>query len=91
LASLFPEQYRVLIAGIIQARKNAGITQAVLAKVLGQSQSFVSKYESGERRLDPVEFMRISQILKSDPLEALSASIEGSVSTRSKRRRCGKM
>jgi transcriptional regulator with XRE-family HTH domain len=40
-------------------RLDAGLTQAELAERVGQSQSFVSKYESGERRLDVLELRRI--------------------------------
>lgn len=40
-------------------RLEVGLTQAELAKRLDQPQSFVSKYESGERRLDLVELRRI--------------------------------
>jgi transcriptional regulator with XRE-family HTH domain len=56
-------------------RKKAGLTQTDLAKALGRPQSFVSKYESGERQLDPVEFVRISQLLKADPFDVLSVAV----------------
>jgi transcriptional regulator with XRE-family HTH domain len=38
-----------------QARIQAGLTQAQAATALGQPQNFVSKCETGERRIDPVE------------------------------------
>jgi transcriptional regulator with XRE-family HTH domain len=44
-----------LRAVLRQVRADAGLTQVDLAKRIGQPQSFVSKYESGERRLDLVE------------------------------------
>ena len=53
---------------MINARKTAGMTQASLAVALGKPQSFVSKYESHERRLDVVEFVTIARVLGADPL-----------------------
>lgn len=44
-----------------QARTDAGLRQADLAERLGQPQSFVSKYESGERRLDILELRDVCQ------------------------------
>lgn len=48
------------------ARKNRGITQVLLAKRLDKPQSYVSKYENGERRLDVVEFLDIAACLELD-------------------------
>jgi transcriptional regulator with XRE-family HTH domain len=45
------------------------MTQANLAELLGKPQSFVAKYESGERRLDVVEFLAIATVLGIDPCE----------------------
>ncbi|MDD5451755.1 MAG: helix-turn-helix transcriptional regulator [Desulfovibrionales bacterium] len=45
------------------ARVEAGLTQAELAQHLGVNQSFVSKYESGERRLDLIELRNICKAL----------------------------
>ena len=53
-----PEQ-RKLRAVLRQIRVEAGMKQADLARKLNQSQSFVSKYESGERRLDLLELRDI--------------------------------
>jgi transcriptional regulator with XRE-family HTH domain len=47
-----------------QARVDAGLTQGDVAKRLKQPQSFVSKYESGERRLDIVELRQICDVLR---------------------------
>jgi transcriptional regulator with XRE-family HTH domain len=47
-----------------QTRIDAGLNQVELAKKLNRPQSFVSKYESGERRLDLVELRQICQALK---------------------------
>lgn len=44
-------------------RTESNLKQSELAEILGQSQSFVSKYESGERRLDLLELWQICQAL----------------------------
>jgi transcriptional regulator with XRE-family HTH domain len=57
---------------MIGARKAAGLTQHALALRLKKPQSFVAKFEGGERRLDVVEFIRIARALDTDPLKLLS-------------------
>jgi transcriptional regulator with XRE-family HTH domain len=47
-----------------ELRTQAGLSQTELAKKLGRPQSFVSKFESGERRLDLVEMREICHALK---------------------------
>src|SRR5882672_6301709 len=51
---------------LVQARKDAGLTQQELAMRLGRPQSFVSKTERGERRLDVIEFLEVAQALNLD-------------------------
>jgi len=58
---------------MIGARKAAGLTQHALALRVKKPQSFVAKYEGGERRLDVVEFIRTSRALDADPLKLLAA------------------
>lgn len=48
---------------LIDARRRAGLTQSALAARLARPQSFVSKYERGERRLDVIEFLEVSEAL----------------------------
>ena len=47
-----------------EVRNEAGLRQADLAERLGQPQSFVSKYESGERRLDILELRQVCEVLR---------------------------
>jgi transcriptional regulator with XRE-family HTH domain len=59
---------QILFRGLmIDARRAAGLTQVQLAETLGRPQSFVAKYETGERRIDVVEFVAILQALGTDP------------------------
>lgn len=48
-----------LAAVLRQIRQEAGLTQSQLAEAISQSQSYVSKYESGEQRLDITELEAI--------------------------------
>ncbi|MFT4161769.1 helix-turn-helix domain-containing protein [Shinella sp.] len=52
---------------LVAARNDAGLTQAEVGARLGRRQTFVSKYELGERRLDVAEFVAICRALKVDP------------------------
>jgi transcriptional regulator with XRE-family HTH domain len=61
--NLLSRQRKVLLSLLKQARTNAGLTQSDLAKLLNQPQSFVSKYESGERRIDILELRGICSAL----------------------------
>ncbi|MGE4281643.1 MAG: helix-turn-helix domain-containing protein [Magnetospirillum sp.] len=45
------------------------MTQAEVAAALGKPQSFVAKYENGERRIDVVEFVDIATVLDIEPNE----------------------
>lgn len=58
----------------MQARKDAGITQAELGKRIGQRQTFVSKFELGERRLDVAEFVTVAKAIGVDPHEIMRAA-----------------
>jgi transcriptional regulator with XRE-family HTH domain len=49
-----------------EARENSGYTQQQLADLLKRPQSFVAKYELGERRVDVIEFLTIAKLLRAD-------------------------
>jgi len=58
---------------MIRARKNAQLTQQELAKRLHKPQSFVAKYEGGERRIDVVEFLTVCRAIGVDPAKIVKA------------------
>ncbi|MBM9500241.1 helix-turn-helix transcriptional regulator [Leptospira sp. 201903071] len=62
--SLHSREAKFFCKNLIAARKSAGLTQIDIANLLGEPQSYISKIESGERRLDVIEFWRIFKILK---------------------------
>ncbi|MGY4626681.1 helix-turn-helix domain-containing protein [Bradyrhizobium sp. USDA 4486] len=69
--SLRSAEYARLVALLVATRHKAGIRQQGLAKKLRKPQSFVAKYEGGERRLDVIEFIAIAEALGADPLRLL--------------------
>jgi len=69
--SAFSRKYRHLRKVLAEARRTAGLTQVGLARQLGRPQSFVSKFERGERRLDIVEFLEIAHALNLEPTRVL--------------------
>jgi transcriptional regulator with XRE-family HTH domain len=76
------ERFRLLL---IEARKAATLSQAGLASRLSRPQSFVSKYERGERRLDLVEFLDIARVLGLDAGEFIRRLDENAKRRRSRR------
>ena len=76
------DRFLALLKG---ARKFAGLTQAEVAGRLRKPQSFVAKYENGERRLDVLEFVALCQAIEADPVELLGALM--STGPRAKRAR----
>jgi transcriptional regulator with XRE-family HTH domain len=67
------DAYDRLRTALVDARHSANLTQLDVASQLSRPQSFVSKYEQGERRLDVVEFLAVCRVLKADPHEILRA------------------
>ena len=80
MKSVFSDQYTLMLKALVSARTACGLTQAELAEQLRKPQSFVSKYERGERRLDVIELIEIARHLDLDPhsiideVEALGSS-----------------
>ncbi len=71
MKSLRTPAHKRLIAMLVAAREKAGLTQQQLADRLGRPQSFVAKYEGGERRIDLIEFLTIANALELDPVRAV--------------------
>jgi transcriptional regulator with XRE-family HTH domain len=62
-----------LLQSLKRARLDAKLTQAELAERLDRPQSYVAKYENGERKVEVVEFVQISAAIGCDPLEIIGA------------------
>lgn len=65
--SVFSEEYERFRQLLIKARKAANLTQTELSAKLSRPQSYVSKYERGERRLDLIEFLEVAKALQLNP------------------------
>ena len=61
--TLGTSRHRALIAFLTAKRKAAGMSQSELAKALGEYQSFIARMESGQRRVDVIEYERLAEIL----------------------------
>lgn len=70
-SSVFTQRHQEFIQFLVETRKAAGVTQVQLAERLGRPQSFVSKVERGERRLDVIEFCQVAEALGRDPATLL--------------------
>jgi transcriptional regulator with XRE-family HTH domain len=64
--SIYSHDYRLFLRLLRDARRQAGVTQTELANRLGRTQSFVSKCERGERRIDVVELRKFCNALEVD-------------------------
>ena len=71
--SLHSPEYAALRELLVAARQKADLTQQEVARRLKRPQSFVAKYEGGERRLDVIEFIEVSKALQADPIKLLRA------------------
>lgn len=61
---LYSPKQKAFLDLLRETRTKAGLRQEDVAKRLGKPQSFVSKYESGERRLDVLELREICAVSK---------------------------
>ena len=74
--SIYSPRYQLLTRRLVSARHAAGLTQEQVAVRLNKPQSFVSKYESGERRLDIIELLEVSDCLALD-VKDLIVTLQG--------------
>lgn len=74
--SIYSEEYQQLCALLRQLRREALLTQVQVAERLDVPQSFVSKYESGERRLDVIELRHVAEAIDTT-LEAVVSLLGG--------------
>lgn len=70
-------RHKHLVELLIQHRRDAKLTQAELARRLGQQQSFVARLESGERRIDVVELFDLGLAIGFDPVDLVTRLRDG--------------
>ena len=76
--SIHSERYAVFLETLREARERAGLTQVQLAKEIGETQTFVSKCERGERRIDVIELRMICLALGLS-LEKFASALEKAI------------
>jgi transcriptional regulator with XRE-family HTH domain len=62
--TIYSSKYKTVLQNLIKARQESGLTQVNVAEKLKKPQSFVSKVERGERRLDIVELEMFAKLYK---------------------------
>ena len=67
--TVFTGAHKILVDTLIDARKEAGLTQTELGERLGKNQKFISLIESSQRRVDALEFYAISNAIGVDPAD----------------------
>jgi len=58
----FSDEYAEMLVLLKRARKACGLTQVDVARVFSRTQSFISKVEHGEIRIDPIELQRFAEL-----------------------------
>jgi transcriptional regulator with XRE-family HTH domain len=72
VASMFTA---ALAAAVVELRKRAGLTQRQLADAVGREQSFIGRIETGQRRVDLIEWITICRACDLDPEVELAALV----------------
>lgn len=64
--TIYSKEYKRMIERLKKARKESGLSQTAVGKLFKKDQTFVSKVESGQYRLDPLQLRRFAGIYKKD-------------------------
>ena len=64
LKTIHSKEYKQVVERLKKSRINSGLTQSEVAQKLGKSQSYISKVEVGEQRLDVIELKKLARIYK---------------------------
>lgn len=75
--SIVSQDYALLLRELRGARKSAGLSQGQLGERIGETQSFVSKCERGERRMDVLEVRTFCEALGVSFLDFLARVLDG--------------
>jgi transcriptional regulator with XRE-family HTH domain len=87
MKSVFTDEYKAVLKCLVAVRRRHKITQQQLAARLAKPQSFVSKYEHGERRIDVAEFLEIVRTIGADPRDVIDEIFEAAPHLRVRHRK----
>ncbi|MCE9501498.1 MAG: helix-turn-helix transcriptional regulator [Leptospira sp.] len=62
--TIYTKEFKIFQEHLKRARKDSKLTQVEVSEKLDQPQSYVSKIESGDRRIDVIEFWRLAKIYR---------------------------
>ena len=65
--TIYTKVHKSLVKKLMKARRGARLTQKEVAKKVGRTQSYISKLESGQRRIDIVQIKELAAIYKKNP------------------------
>jgi transcriptional regulator with XRE-family HTH domain len=65
-SNLYTKEHKTIVEKLKKARQEAGLDQIDVAKKLGRSQSYLSKIESGQRKIDVVQLKKFAKLYKKD-------------------------
>lgn len=74
--SAFAPSYLAIIELLIERRREIGMTQEALAAAYGEDQSFISRVERRQRRIDVYEFVRFCRALGIKPSSILDPLVD---------------
>jgi transcriptional regulator with XRE-family HTH domain len=69
--TIVTKRHQRLVEILLDARKQAGIRQAELARRVGKTQTFVARFEAGQRRIDTIELLALCRIIGLDPVKVV--------------------
>lgn len=64
--TIYSKEHKLLVERLIKARQSAGLRQEDAAAILKRTQSYVSKIEAGQRRIDVIQLKEFAKIYKKD-------------------------
>ena len=65
-SNLYSKDHKIIVEKLKKARREAELDQTEVAKRLGKSQSYLSKIESGQRKIDVVQLKKFAKIYNKD-------------------------
>jgi len=63
---IYSKDHKYIVEQLKKARQEAGLDQSDVARLLGKTQSYISKIESGQRRIDIITLKEFAKVYKKD-------------------------